>query len=287
MSSQKRLGKGLESLIPKDTKRGFLAAGKTITQVRIEEIATNPYQPRLHFDSEDLAQLAHSIKKHGLQQPILVRRQGDNYELIAGERRLRASKDAGCDTIPAIVKDVSDKDSLKIALIENLDRSDLNPMEESKGYQRLIEEFELTHQGLSEMFRKSRSSVTNTLRLLRLPEPIQHALMEGVIKEGHARSLLALKTDEEIESVFAELVAKSWSVRELETKVSEVSAKPKPMKKNPQLPLFDSIRSSLSDRYQSSFKFRGNEDKGRITIDYTSRESFEKTSFKASRLRVF
>ena len=271
MDSQKRLGKGLESLIPKS----FLAAGKTITQIRVEEIVANPFQPRLHFDDEELAQLTHSIKTHGLQQPILVRRQDDRYELIAGERRLRASKEAGLETIPAIVKTISDKESLKIALIENLDRSDLNPMEESHGYQRLIEEFQLTHQDLSEMFRKSRSSITNTLRLLKLPSPVQDALMMGIITEGHARALLSLKTEDEIEKVFAELVEKSWSVRELEARVAEAGAKPRPKKKDPQLPLFKSLQSNLADRYQTSFKFRGSEDKGRITIDYTSRESFK------------
>lgn len=271
-NQQNRLGKGLESLIPKT----FLAAGKTIIQIRVNEIEPNPYQPRLHFDEDSLQQLVHSIKVHGLQQPILVRRQGERYELIAGERRLRATRDAGLDTIPAIVKSMSDKESLKIALIENLDRCDLNPMEESKGYHRLIEEFSLTHQDLSHMFRKSRSSITNTLRLLKLPITVQEALMAGIITEGHARALLGLKSDEEIEAIFAELIAKSWSVRELEAKVAEVGVhRPKPTKKTPQLPLFDSLQTDLRDRYQSAFKFRGTESKGRITIDYASRDAFE------------
>jgi len=265
-----KLGRGLEALIPKN----YFASGKTVINIPVSEIVPNPYQPRGHFDQEALDHLSKSIKNHGLAQPVLVRRVKNGYELIAGERRFRACQMAGMDKVPAIVREMTDRDSLKIALIENLDREDLNPIEEAKGYQRLLEEFEINHQELGDMFNKSRSAVTNTLRLLRLPQQIQDALEAGEISEGHARSLLAFDDENQMLHQLQQIKSEGLNVRELEQVVADHKQQ-KSKEAGTQLALFQDLETVLSNRYEARFKIKGNSNKGKIEIRYTSPNQFE------------
>lgn len=262
-----RLGKGLEALIP----RSLLAAGKTIMQLSVSLIVPNPYQPRLHFADEQLTSLAESIKQFGVNQPILVRRVGERHEIIAGERRFRASILAGLDQVPVIVKNVSDEDMLKLALVENLERADLNAIEIAKGYQRLIDEFSFTHQGIADLFSRSRSGVTNTLRLLNLPEPLQVAIHTGVLTEGHGRTLLPL-TPESQTSLYAEAIEKNWSVRDLEQAV--MRSKNKKIKK-PAYVRFTELEKTLKQKIAVPVKIKGTHESGSISIRYGSQKEFE------------
>ncbi|MSR88238.1 MAG: ParB/RepB/Spo0J family partition protein [Candidatus Margulisbacteria bacterium] len=267
-SIKPRLGKGLEALIPKS----FLASGKTVINIPITEIKPNAFQPRLHFDADALRSLSESIKQHGLAQPVLVRRSDIGYELIAGERRYRACLLVGLEVIPAIVKDMSDRESLKIALIENLERENLTPIEEAKGYQRLMGEFEMTHQALAEMFSKSRSAVTNKLRLLKLPELVQRALNDGSLSEGHARSLLSLEAEVDILSQFQKLRENQVNVRELEKIIAGSS--PKSSKSvevsDRQLGLFGQMESQLTDKFKMPFKIKPGRRGGKVEIKFSS-----------------
>jgi ParB family chromosome partitioning protein len=266
------LGKGLESLIPKS----FLASGKTIINIPVGEIVPNTFQPRLHFDEDALRTLSDSIRQHGLAQPILVRRSATGYELVAGERRFRACVMAGLEVIPAIVKDMSDHESLKLALIENLERENLSSIEEAKGYQRLMVEFQMTHQALAEMFSRSRSAISNKLRLLRLPEQVQTALKEGVLSEGHARSLLSLEGDQEILAQFKALLESQMNVRELEEVVSKSSPKePRPVRSEKQLSLFADMESVLAQKYNAPIKIKPGKKGGRIEIKFTSQQQLK------------
>ncbi len=264
-----KLGRGLEALIPKN----YFASGKTVINIPVAEICPNPYQPRGHFDREALENLSKSIKNHGLAQPVIVRRVKNGYELIAGERRYRACQMAGMDKVPAIVREMTDRDSLKIALIENLDREDLNPIEEARGYQRLIDEFEINHQELGDMFNKSRSSVSNTLRLLKLPQQIQDSVACGEISEGHARSLLAFDDEVQMLTQLEQVKAQGLNVRELEQAVAD--HKQQKNETGTQLTLFKELEDVLSHRYEAQFKIKGTSKKGKIEIRYSSSVQFE------------
>lgn len=267
-----RLGKGLEALIPKS----FFASGKTITNLKITDIIPNPYQPRHHFNEAALQSLSLSIKQHGLAQPVVVRRNNDSYELVAGERRFRACQLAGMDVIPAIVRDMSDKDSLKIALIENLEREDLNAIEEAKGYLRLIDEFALTHQELGDMFGKSRSAISNTLRLLKLPEEIQQAVTEDIISEGHARSLLSIENNADRMAQFYLVKKGNLNVREVEAIVKNKKVRQNDTKKSSQLSLFSHLEEDLTNRYHMPFKIRGGKRGGKMTIRFANTEQLDR-----------
>lgn len=264
-----KLGKGLEALIPKS----FFSSGKSIINIPITEISPNPFQPRLHFNEEAIAHLAHSIKTHGLAQPIVVRRSESAYEIVAGERRFRACKLAGLTAISAIVREMSDYDSLKIALVENLDREDLNAVEEAKGYKRLIDEFEMTHKDIAEMFNKSRSKITNTLRVLKLPLVIQEKIEKGIISEGHARSLLSLDSELDMLKYAEKITDQNLNVRDIEDAVKQKKNK-KSVSTN-QLSLFKELESKLSDVYAARFKIKGDDKKGSIEIKYTTEAQFK------------
>lgn len=263
-----RLGKGLEALIP----RSLLASGKTILQVTVSSVEPNPYQPRFHFAEEQLASLTASIKAFGVNQPILVRRFGQGYQIIAGERRFRASIAAGLDQVPVIVKDISDEDMLKLALVENLERADLNPIEIAKGYQRLIEEFSFTHQSIATLFLRSRSGVTNTIRLLNLPPDIQDYIHTGQLTEGHGRALLAVDPDRQ-DVLAKEAIAKKWSVRELEQVV--LTQKEKPVEKVKEKVSFSDLEAALQVKTSFAVKINGSRQRGAISLKYTSESEFE------------
>lgn len=233
MLKKSGLGRGLDSLIPQgkieaepmsgsgiDKLEAQIAhiplSGIHVVKIPLHSIVANEFQPREDFDEEKLNELVESVKEKGIIQPILVRRKGEAYELIAGERRFRAAKKAGLTDIPAIVRDADNEESLELALIENIQRADLNPMEEAKAYKKLMDKFGLSQEDLSKKVGKERSSVANTLRLMKLPEEIRRALIEEKITYGHGRALLGLKTEAEQLMVYGKVILKNLSVREVE-----------------------------------------------------------------------
>jgi ParB family chromosome partitioning protein len=221
------LGKGLSSLIPPgDVAPGSAGEAAVLVEIPVGDITPNPHQPRVHFDEESLAELTSSIRQIGVLQPVLVRpsERGTGYELIAGERRWRAAHRAGLATIPAVVRHTDDVAAVEQALVENLHRQDLTPLEEAAAYQQLIEDFGLTHEQMAERVGKSRSAITNTLRLLGLPPSIQHLLADGKLSAGHARALLATPDRGLQEDLARRAVSEGWSVRALEEAVKHGGA---------------------------------------------------------------
>jgi ParB family chromosome partitioning protein len=217
MIKPKGLGRGLDALLGGDEP-----PRETLTTLPVSRIRPGKYQPRTKMDQEALAELATSIKSQGLMQPLLVRPvERDRYELIAGERRWRAAQMAGLDEVPALVRDVPDEAALAMALIENIQRENLNPMEEASGLQRLIDEFKMSHEQAAEAVGRSRSATTNLLRLLKLTKPVQAMLMEGVLDMGHARAILALDGARQVEAA-KRVAARGMSVREAEALVARL-----------------------------------------------------------------
>lgn len=228
MARRSGLGKGLGSLIPSDAgvAAGEGAQTAVLREIEVASISPNPHQPRVHFDEESLAELAASIAQIGVLQPILVRPVGDGFELIAGERRWRAARRAGMAVIPAVVRPTEDIGSVEQALVENLHREDLTPLEEAAAYQQLIEDFSMTHEQVALRVGKSRSGITNTLRLLALPPAVQRLLADGRVSAGHARALLGTPDrvfQEELAKVSAE---EGWTVRQVEEAVRRGSLHP-------------------------------------------------------------
>jgi ParB family transcriptional regulator, chromosome partitioning protein len=223
--NRKALGRGLGALLSSD--RTFdLNSGPS--EVEVDSIAPGPMQPRTHFDEVGLESLANSIRSHGVVQPLLVRRLGDGYELVAGERRWRAAKMAGLSTVPVVVKDVPDKDLLEIALIENIQREDLNPIEEAQAYKRLIETVGLTQEALASRLGRDRSYITNYLRLLRLPDDLQQLVREGRLSTGHARTLLGLPHPDLQRRIARQVIERGLSVRATEQLVQKTTGDARP-----------------------------------------------------------
>jgi ParB family transcriptional regulator, chromosome partitioning protein len=210
--SRKALGRGLGALLASDRTIDLPEPG----ELDVDSIVPGPMQPRTHFDDAGLNSLTESIRSHGVVQPILVRRVGDHYEVVAGERRWRAAKQAGLRTIPAVVRDVADKDLLEVALIENLQREDLNPIEEAQAYSKLIETVGLTQEALAERVGRDRSYITNYLRLLKLPHDIQELVKQKRLSTGHARTLLGLPHVDQQRMVARQIIANDLSVRATE-----------------------------------------------------------------------
>lgn len=243
--------------------------------IAIDEIQQNPYQPRLTFNNDELNELSTSIQENGLIQPIIVRPSAViGYELIAGERRLRASKLAGLSEIPAIIKEVSDDDSMKQAIIENLQRSNLNPIEEAKAYQQLIEKNKVTHEELAQYMGKSRPYITNILRLLNLPSFLQKAVEKGDITQGHARVLLSLDNEDDQYRWLDKITKEGLSVRQIEAAIQTKTSQPK--KKLPNIfikeeekKLSQQLGLPVAIKYQKSHK-------GQITISFSSEEDFHR-----------
>ncbi len=225
---RKALGKGISALIPERPEKESTHRTEII-YVQTEQIKTNPFQPREDFDTQSIEELAQSIKEKGVIQPLLVRRKGDSYELIAGERRLRAANILNLKELPIIVKDVEDRDSLEMALIENIQRQGLNPIEEAHAYQYLIEKFQVTQDKISEVLGKARVSITNTLRLLKLPLEVQAEIKKGRISFAHGRALLEIEDANQQRRLMQEIISKDLSVRELENLIK--SHRPRGMKR--------------------------------------------------------
>ena len=239
MSSEKprRLGRGLDALFAPSSRAADSPSASAAPERRIaiREIRPNPLQPRVTFDPADLAELESSLKVHGLLQPVVVRKApaGDGYELIAGERRFRAATRLGWTDIPAIIRQVDDSELLTLALIENLQRSDLDPVEEAEGYRRLIDDFGLTQQEVAEAIGKDRSTVANILRLLNLPDSVRRLLQEGAISVGHARALLGMNDQRAMAELARAIVAEGLTVRDVEKRVRERGSKSAPTRKAP------------------------------------------------------
>jgi ParB family chromosome partitioning protein len=218
MTETKRLGRGLEALLGPITREHAEATG-ALRELAVTAVRPNPFQPRTRLDEAALAELAASIEASGLLQPVVVRAKDGGYELIAGERRWRAVQRLGWPTVPAVVKDVDDQTLLTLALVENLQRDDLTPIDEARGYRRLMEEFALSQVDVARAVGRHRATVANLLRLLKLPEEVQALIQEGKLSEGHARALLALEQSEAVVRMAKRAVADGWSVREVESRV--------------------------------------------------------------------
>lgn len=275
MANRHGLGRGLGALLPATPSSGVEAAVTGIQEISVSDIASNPKQPRKDFDINALNDLANSLRKSGVIQPIVVRKLGSGYQLIVGERRWRAAKLAGLERIPAVVRDVSDVESLELALVENLLREDLNPIEEAEAYQRLLAEFGWTQEDLAERVSKDRSTISNCLRLLKLPDPIRADLRAGRLTMGHARALLSLTSETEQLRLREEILAHSWSVRATEEGVQKKRTlmPRRAARRSPELTaLEDSFRETLATRV----RLVGNERRGRIEIAYTSREDLDR-----------
>ena len=217
-SGGRRLGRGLESLLGPISRDEAKAQGN-LRELPVADVRPNPYQPRTHFDPAALQELVDSISASGLLQPVVVRERDGHYELIAGERRLRAVQELGWKDIPAVVKEVDDQTLLTLALIENLQRHDLSPIDEATGYQRLQDEFKVPQTEVARLVGRNRSTVANLLRLLKLPDDVRALVHSGALSEGHARALLALDTPAQISRLAQQAVTDGWSVRETETRV--------------------------------------------------------------------
>lgn len=245
------------------------ASAQPDSTVSIEKIHPNPNQPRTHFNETELEELSESIREHGVLQPLLVRKKGDEFEIIAGERRYQASKIAGLSELPVIIKDVDDQKMLELALIENLQRSDLNPIEEAKGYRQLIKASGMTQEALSKAVSKSRSAITNSLRLLDLPERVQELLFEGKLTAGHARAILAVPFEEQRIKLAEKVVADSLSVRATENlaplfSVGETPKAPRPV--TPQS--YKKAARVLRQVFNTNVRVKSTRGKNKIEIEF-------------------
>ncbi len=233
------LGRGLESLIPTKTSTSIHKSDNSgdslLVEIPIDKIIPNPHQPRRNFAKEELKDLANSIRKHGVLQPVIVTQIGDKYELIAGERRLRASKLAELEKVPAVVKEATEQDKLELAIIENVQRHNLDPIEEARAYRKLIDEFKLTQEGVGMQVGRSREVVANTLRFLDLPESIQEALAKGKISVGHAKALRGVSSRTTQTQLFKEILSQKVTVRETEKRVQQNKTGQTPKRVDPYL----------------------------------------------------
>lgn len=285
-TKKKALGRGLDAILQspetditsKDISGNYVVGA--IANIEVEKIQANPFQPREYFDDELIAELAESVKKQGIIQPITVRKLGyDKYQLISGERRLRASKLAGLTHVPCYIRVANDEQMLEMALIENIHRKDLNAVEIAISYQRLIEECELTHEQLSEQVSKNRSTITNYLRLLKLPVEVQLALRNDKISMGHARALINIKDEEVQIEILKKVIANDLSVRQVEQLVRELGPKPisEKEKASPLPPFFSESAVSLREKLDAGVSVRRNNNgNGQIVITFESDQDFSR-----------
>lgn len=298
MARQSGLGKGLSALIPADVATTAKGDGPALREVPVGDIVPNPHQPRVHFDEESLADLSASIREVGVLQPVLVRQTGkSSYELIAGERRWRAARRAGLSVIPAIVREASDMASVEQAVIENLHRADLTPLEEASGYQQLIDDFGLTHEQVATRVGKNRTTVTNTLRLLTLPPAIQAYLADGRLSGGHAKALLGTPDRTLQEQLARSAVEEGWTVRMVEAavrgeRVGEPTPEPAagasttvadraptgtgPSPRPLPPPGLLELESLLSDHLSTRVSVTMGASKGKVVIDFADLEDLER-----------
>lgn len=270
---KKALGKGLAALIPE--KEPAFDSSEAILHIPVSQIKTNKYQPRTDFNQEKLNDLINSIKEKGVVQPVLVRRVEHGYELIAGERRLRAAKSLGVEKIPAIVKNVPDIDMLEISLIENIQREELNAIEEARAFEKFITDFNFTQEKIAKVLGKDRSTIANTIRLLGLPKKIQDFISKGIITAGHAKALLALPTEIDQLRLCNLIVKKGLSVREAENLASQRARGEKRVEAKKDQSITD-IESQLQQLFGTRVKIAHGKKRGRIQIEYYSSEDLNR-----------
>jgi len=272
--SKRGLGKGLEALIPKAEHK----EKEFVVEMDTESLIPNLFQPRKNFDKEKMEELKDSIKKHGIIQPIVVRKMANGYEIVAGERRLKAAKEIGLEKIPAIIKSINNEKSLEIALVENLQREDLNPVEQANAFKRLVDEFNLTQQELAEATGKSRALVTNTIRLLKLNPEIQKNISEGKISFGHAKLLLSIEDEEVQRAVCDRIIASGLSVRDTERLIKNIEkVQKKQFKvKNITIENFPEVEERLRDVLGTKISILYDGKKGKISIDFYNKEDLRR-----------
>lgn len=306
MARASGLGRGLASLIPQKKKTveaeneanyfggdestakkagiGDIAL-KSVIEVPINTIVPNPFQPRKHFHEEKLQELSESIKIHGIIQPLVVTRKGiDQYELIAGERRWQASKLAGIEKVPVVVKNVDDQQKLEMALIENIQRHDLDPIEQGRSFKQMQDLFSLTQEEIGQRVGKSRSAVTNTMRLLNLPIEIQKALQEGKISEGHARTILSVSNPEKQRALFELILKENLNVRQVEDRVREISVQPHKRRIKDADPELSEKEQQLSQVLGTRVKIKKTPKGGQLMIEFFSPEEYDSLCKKLAAL---
>lgn len=276
MSKKFGLGKGLNALIPEDNKE---KSNEGSLLISLNKIKSNENQPRKSFDNEKIAELAESIKHHGIVQPLILKQVDDYYIIVAGERRWRAAKMLGLKEVPALVMDLTEKQVLEISLIENIQRQDLNPIEEAIAYKKLLKDFELTQDELSKRIGKSRTAITNTIRLVNLDSRVQQYLIEGVLSEGHGRTLLAIEDPEVQYSVAQKVIDEKMSVRELENFIKKMSNPKNRVNKQQDEnlnPYYKDIKEKLQNYFGTKVNLSSKKNKGKIEIEYYSEEDLQR-----------
>lgn len=269
----KGLGKGINALFPGES----LTSAETVEHIHVKSIKPNPYQPRKVFDKEAIGELCDSIKEHGILQPIILRKKGTTYEIVAGERRFRAAKLAGLDELPAIVRDLSDEETMELAILENLQREDLTPIEEAEAYHKLMDNLKMTQEQLAFRLGKSRSHIANHIRLLGLPEKVREMLTKGELSMGHGRTLLGLRKKGQILFVAEKALKEGLNVRQLERLVQKLNEDVPRETKTEKKDLFLQERESyLRDYLGTSVKIKKTKDKGKIEIEFFSEEDLER-----------
>lgn len=275
MNAKHGLGRGLGALLSSSPASTPDAGVATVQELSIDSVVANPRQPRKAFDTKGLRDLSESMKRSGVLQPVVVRRHGQQFQIVVGERRWRAAKMAGLTRIPAVIREATDAETLELALVENLLREDLNPMEEAEAYHRLLSEFAWTQEDLGQRVGKDRSSVANCLRLLKLPELIQADLRAGRLTMGHARALLSLASPAEQLRLREEILAHSWSVRATEEGVQR-KQRQTPRRAGRRSAELSALEDSLRETLATRVRLVGSERAGRIEITYTSAEDLER-----------
>lgn len=265
------LGRGLDAILVDSD----YTSGDSITSVRINDVEPNREQPRKQFSQEELEALSDSIVKYGVISPITVRRVGERYVIIAGERRWRAARMAGLSEIPVIIISADDKKAAEIALVENIQRSDLNPVEEAQAYAALIDQYGMTQEEVAEQIGKSRSSVTNSLRLLDLPDAVLSMLAAGTLSSGHAKVLLGIKDGEKLKTAAEKVAELELSVRETEKLVKSLLAEPRPEKELPAIDYTKALETSVQQKLGRTVKIKQNGAKSSITIGFSDNNDLE------------
>lgn len=297
MANQYGLGRGLSSLIPQKNSQADkesrepkntanyssaedaennnqTAGGNNSQEAEIFKIIPNPHQPRLRFNEEKIQELASSIKEHGIIQPLIVTKNNGGYEIIAGERRLQAAKLAGLKTVPIIIRQATEQQKLELAIVENIHRHDLNPIEEARAYIKLTEEFDLNQEVIAQKVGKSRSAIANKERLLKLPVEIQKALIENKITEGHAKAILAIENPEKQRALFEMIIKNSLTVRQTEDKTKEISVKSHKRIVNID-PEIKELENKLTGIFGTKVKVTKSGGGGKIIVDYYSKEELD------------
>lgn len=272
------LGKGIGALFPTETLENLQPNEDHIEKVDLQKLVVNPFQPRKTFDNEAIEELAQSIKEHGIIQPIVVRKKGKKYEIVVGERRFRAAKLANLGEIPAIIRDLTENQMMELAILENLQREDLTPIEEAEAYQSLIEKLNFTQEELAKRLGKSRPYITNHLRLLQLPDEVIQLISNGELSMGHGRTLLGLKNKRRIPEVADRVIKQALNVRQLEALIKQLNEEvsretEKPAKKD----IFvQATETQLRERFGTNVQIKKSKNKGKIEIEFYSEDDLER-----------